>query len=144
MAQRVHAKVGGLRGVLARSVAYVSSFAVAVGPTLPAYADVIASGATATTVATTGGVTDVTTTTVSGAGIAYNAFSEFNVVKDTTVNLYQPTGTKALVNVVQSTNGEASAINGTLKTLVGAPGSATGGSNVFIVDPNGLSSAQAA
>ncbi|MCL7465337.1 leukotoxin LktA family filamentous adhesin [Phaeovulum sp. NW3] len=140
MAQRVHAKVGRLRGVLARSVAYVSSFAVAVGPTLPAYADVIASGATATVVTpdTAGSVFDVTTTTVSGAGIAYNAFSKFNVVKDTTVNLYQPTGAKALVNVVQNTNGDKSVINGTLNTLVGVPGSATGGSNVFIVDPNGF------
>ncbi|MFP1644556.1 leukotoxin LktA family filamentous adhesin [Pontitalea aquivivens] len=138
MAQLVHARAGRLRGVLARSVAYVSSFAVAVAPSLPAYADVIASGATATTVATTGGVTDVTTTTVSGAGIAYNAFSEFNVNIGTTVNLYQPTGAKALVNVVQSVGSTPSRIDGTLNTFAGAPGSATGGSNVFIVDPNGF------
>lgn len=138
MAHRFDAKAGKLRGVLARSVAYVSSFAVAVGPSLPVYADVIANGATATTVTTTGGVTDVTTTTVSGAGIAYNAFSEFNVNTGTTVNLYQPGSAKALVNVVQSAGSTPSRIDGTLNTFVGAPGSATGGSNVFIVDPNGF------
>ena len=138
MAKRYVDKRG--RRVSTRIIAYTSSFAVAIAPSLPAFAQVVASGDTATTITPAApGTTNITTGTISAAGIAYNEFSQFNIPQDQTVNLYQPDSTKALVNVVDNIHGLPSRIDGTLNAPKGSPGSASSvGSNVFIVDANGF------
>lgn len=57
-------------------------------------------GRTQTTVNVNGHVYDVTTSTVSGQN-AFNSFSNFDVYKGTTVNLYLPGSTLNLINLVR-------------------------------------------
>ncbi|QPZ92089.1 leukotoxin LktA family filamentous adhesin [Thioclava electrotropha] len=113
------------------SVSSAAIFAV-----LPAFADVVADGTTSTNVTTSGTTTNVTAGTIQN-GTAFNTFSQFNVNAGTTVNVYQPVNTGALVNIV---NGGQSAINGTLNAGLGAPGAApvATGSNVFFVNSDGF------
>ncbi|WP_417809543.1 leukotoxin LktA family filamentous adhesin [Thioclava sp.] len=113
------------------SVSSAAIFAV-----LPAFADVVADGKTSTNVATSGSTTNVTAGTIQN-GTAFNTFSQFNVNAGTTVNVYQPVNTGALVNIV---NGGQSTIAGTLNAGLGAPGAApvATGSNVFFVNSDGF------
>ncbi len=115
-----------LSGVLAISTASLQ--------VTPAYAAVIEDETTATTVNTVAGVTDVTTTTIVN-NTGFNSFSEFNISAGDTVNVYQPTGADALVNIIQSS--AVSQIDRTLNTrLASAPGAI--GGNVFFVIPDGF------
>ncbi|WP_038142443.1 leukotoxin LktA family filamentous adhesin [Thioclava atlantica] len=110
--------------------------AAAIFAVLPAFADVVADGTTNTTVSTSGGATNVTTGTIQN-DTAFNTFSQFNVTAGTTVNVYQPANTNALVNII---NGGQSSIAGTLNAGFGAPGVApvATGSNVFFVNSDGF------
>jgi filamentous hemagglutinin family protein len=87
-------------------------------------------GRTQTSVTTTGAVTSVTTATVSGAN-AFNSFSSFNVPASNTTNLYLPTGTANLINIVrdQRTN-----IDGILNAIKDG----RIGGNVWFANPNGF------
>ncbi|MCA3536621.1 MAG: leukotoxin LktA family filamentous adhesin, partial [Rhodobacter sp.] len=125
---------------LSKVTAFVSSFAVALGPTSAAFADVVAltgPDGMGTQVITSGTVSDVISGTTRN-GVAFNSFSQFNVGQSNTVNLYQPSGTNALVNVILSPGGAPSMIDGTLNTRVGAPDAYADGGRVFMVDPNGF------
>jgi hypothetical protein len=87
-------------------------------------------GRTGTSVQTSGSVTNVTTSTVSGNS-AFNSFSQFSVGQGNTVNLQLPTGTQNLVNIVRDA---PVYINGTLNSYMN---SAIGG-NVYFADPKGF------
>ncbi len=88
------------------------------------------SGSTATTVTTSGNVTKITTSTVVGAN-AYNAFNTFNQQQGSTVDLFLPTGTTNLLNLV---NGSTATIDGTLNSILNGKI----GGNIFFVDPFGV------
>ena len=79
---------------------------------------------------TSGSVTNVTTSTVSGNN-AFNSFSQFSVGQGNTVNLQLPTGTQNLVNIVRDA---PVYVNGTLNSYMNG---AIGG-NVYFADPKGF------
>jgi hypothetical protein len=87
-------------------------------------------GRTGTSLQTSGGVTNVTTSTVSGNN-AFNSFSQFSVGQGNTVNLQLPTGTQNLVNIVRDA---PVYVNGTLNSYMNG---AIGG-NVYFADPKGF------
>ena len=91
---------------------------------------IIPNGRTQTTVQTSGNLTNITTSTVSGPN-AFNSFSQFGVGKGNTVNLLLPSGTQNLINTVT----EAQAyINGTVNSYVNGKI----GGNVYFADPKGF------
>src|SRR3954462_10262818 len=61
---------------------------------------IVTDGRTQTTLQTSGNVTNVMTSTISGAN-AFNSFSQFGVGRGNTVNLQLPSGTQNLINVVR-------------------------------------------
>ena len=79
---------------------------------------------------TSGSVTNVTTSTISGNN-AFNSFSQFSVGQGNTVNLQLPTGTQNLVNIVRDA---PVYVNGTLNSYMNG---AIGG-NVYFADPKGF------
>ncbi len=85
---------------------------------------------TATTVSTTGNVTDINTTTVTGA-TAYNSFNDFNVGQGDVVNLYLPSNTTTLLNLINSSQ---MTVNGMLNSIENGQI----GGNVFFADPYGM------
>jgi hypothetical protein len=87
-------------------------------------------GRTGTSLQTSGSVTNVTTSTVSGTS-AFNSFSQFSVGQGNTVNLQLPTGTQNLVNIVRDA---PVYVNGTLNSYLNG---AIGG-NVYFADPKGF------
>ena len=87
-------------------------------------------GRTQTTVNVNGHVYDVTTSTVSGKN-AFNSFSNFDVYKGTTVNLYLPGSTLNLINLVR--DGKTN-IDGILNSIKNGKI----GGNVFILNPHPL------
>ncbi|WP_456617783.1 leukotoxin LktA family filamentous adhesin [Bradyrhizobium sp. P5_C12] len=87
-------------------------------------------GRTGTSLQTSGSVTNVTTSTVSGNN-AFNSFSQFSVGQGNTVNLQLPTGTRNLVNIVRDA---PVYVNGTLNSYMNG---AIGG-NVYFADPKGF------
>ncbi|MET4273159.1 MULTISPECIES: leukotoxin LktA family filamentous adhesin [unclassified Bradyrhizobium] len=87
-------------------------------------------GRTGTSLQTSGSVTNVTTSTVSGNS-AFNSFSRFSVGQGNTVNLQLPTGTQNLVNIVRDA---PVYVNGTLNSYMNG---AIGG-NVYFADPKGF------
>ncbi|MCK1476877.1 leukotoxin LktA family filamentous adhesin [Bradyrhizobium sp. 197] len=87
-------------------------------------------GRTGTSLQTSGSVTNVTTSTVSGNS-AFNSFSQFSVGQGNTVNLQLPTGTQNLVNIVRDA---PVYVNGTLNSYMNG---AIGG-NVYFADPKGF------
>jgi filamentous hemagglutinin family protein len=87
-------------------------------------------GRTATTVNTTGSVTDVRTTTVHG-GNALNSFSTFNVPAATTTNLHVPTGADRLVNLVRD---QRTTVDGMLNAIQNG----RVGGNVWFANPFGF------
>ena len=117
--------------MVSRTIAIAASVSVAV---VPAMAQVVADGATATSVASGGaGVTNVTTATVTN-GTGYNTFSQFDVAAGTTVNVVEPTDASALVNIIR---GGQSNISGTVNALKGSAAGPVGG-NVFFVNADGF------
>lgn len=126
------------RLILMRLGWFSSVSAAALFAALPTFADVIAATST-TNVVTSGTTTDVTTSNIQGS-TAYNKFSQFNVNAGSTVNVYQPLNTDALVNII---NGGQSTIAGTLNAMKivdpNVLNSATAiGSNVFFVNSDGF------
>nr|WP_249153855.1 leukotoxin LktA family filamentous adhesin [Bradyrhizobium diazoefficiens] len=91
---------------------------------------IIPDGRTGTSLQTSGSVTNVTTSTVSGNN-AFNSFSQFSVGQGNTVNLQLPTGTQNLVNIVRDA---PVYVNGTLNSYMNG---AIGG-NVYFADPKGF------
>lgn len=87
-------------------------------------------GRTQTTVNVNGHVYDVTTSTVSGKN-AFNSFSNFDVYKGITVNLYLPGSTLNLINLVR--DGKTN-IDGILNSIKNGKI----GGNVFILNPHGI------
>ncbi|QDP25202.1 leukotoxin LktA family filamentous adhesin [Bradyrhizobium cosmicum] len=87
-------------------------------------------GRTGTSLQTSGSVTNVTTSTVSGNN-AFNSFSQFSVGQGNTVNLQLPMGTQNLVNIVRDA---PVYVNGTLNSYMNG---AIGG-NVYFADPKGF------
>ncbi|SEM47998.1 leukotoxin LktA family filamentous adhesin [Bradyrhizobium sp. OK095] len=87
-------------------------------------------GRTGTSLQTSGSVTNVMTSTVSGNN-AFNSFSQFSVGQGNTVNLQLPTGTQNLVNIVRDA---PVYVNGTLNSYMNG---AIGG-NVYFADPKGF------
>ncbi len=123
--------------------AYVSSGAIVVTSVLPVYADVVATpdGAggtlTDTVISVSGNTSTVTTGTISG-GVGLNAFNEFSIDSGKTVELVQPDGTNALVNVVNDASGTPSSVLGTLNISKAGDADGVNSSKVFIVDHNGF------
>lgn len=91
---------------------------------------IVPDGRTGTSLQTSGSVTNVTTSTVSGNN-AFNSFSQFSVGQGNTVNLQLPTGTQNLVNIVRDA---PVYVNGTLNSYMNG---AIGG-NVYFADPKGF------
>ncbi|QOZ76222.1 leukotoxin LktA family filamentous adhesin [Bradyrhizobium sp. CCBAU 53351] len=91
---------------------------------------ILPDGRTGTSLQTSGSVTNVTTSTVSGNS-AFNSFSQFSVGQGNTVNLQLPTGTQNLVNIVRDA---PVYVNGTLNSYMNG---AIGG-NVYFADPKGF------
>lgn len=75
--------------------------------------------------------TTITTTTITG-GNALNSFQKFNVDAGNTVNLIQPSGTGALINIV--TGNQISNISGTLNAFKDG----RLGGNTIIANTNGI------
>ena len=61
---------------------------------------IIPDGRTGTSLQTSGNVTNITTSTVSGNN-AFNSFSQFGVGQGNTVNLQLPNGSQNLINIVR-------------------------------------------
>jgi len=98
--------------VLEHFAGSVAIFAVVLGSwSGPVQAQVVSATGT-TTVTTAGTVSDVTTTNIRN-GVAFNDFSSFNVNAGTTVNLYRPPTSSALVNLISNAGGP-STIAGTV------------------------------
>ncbi|WBL81227.1 leukotoxin LktA family filamentous adhesin [Bradyrhizobium xenonodulans] len=91
---------------------------------------IVPDGRTGTSLQTSGSVTNVTTSTISGNN-AFNSFSQFSVGQGNTVNLQLPTGTQNLVNIVRDA---PVYVNGTLNSYMNG---AIGG-NVYFADPKGF------
>jgi len=120
--------------VLRDIVGSVSIFALVMGALpLPAQAQVV-SAVPETIVATAGTTSNVTTSNVRG-GVAFNQFSQFNVNAGNTVNLFQPAGASALVNLI---SGGTSTIAGTLNTRLGSPSGSLPGGNVYLLNSDGF------
>lgn len=102
----------------------------------PSFAQVLTDGVTSTIVETPGAglVTNVTNPTLRGS-VGYNTFSRFDVNAAQTVNVVQPNGTTALVNIIRSST--ASSIDGILNARLDTPTGAIGG-NVFFVNAEGF------
>ncbi|MEY9430037.1 hypothetical protein ABH975_005352 [Bradyrhizobium ottawaense] len=91
---------------------------------------IVPDGRTGTSLQTSGSVTNVTTSTVSGNN-AFNSFSQFSVGQGNTVNLQLPTGTRNLVNIVRDA---PVYVNGTLNSYMNG----SIGGNVYFADPKGF------
>ncbi|MHC4048420.1 leukotoxin LktA family filamentous adhesin [Bradyrhizobium sp. 25ACV] len=91
---------------------------------------IVPHGRTGTSLQTSGSVTNVTTSTVSGNN-AFNSFSQFSVGQGNTVNLQLPTGTRNLVNIVRDA---PVYVNGTLNSYMNG----SIGGNVYFADPKGF------
>ncbi|MDR3566097.1 MAG: leukotoxin LktA family filamentous adhesin [Negativicutes bacterium] len=95
-----------------------------------ASAQIVADGKTQTSVATTGNVTNISTATVRGIN-AFNSFSKFSTDTGTITNLYLPSGTSNLLNLVHN---ETSYINGIMNSI---QNNKVGG-NLFFLNPYGV------
>lgn len=95
-------------------VALITSFVLtAAGFAQQASPPIVPDGNTQTSLATSGNVTNITTSTVNDNN-AYNSFSTFNVNQNNTVNLILPGGTDNLLNLVHS---QAMNVDGTLNSI---------------------------
>lgn len=134
-----------LRDFARRTTALVSSAAVVVSSTLPAFGDILVTqengvnktNTTITTSLTNPNRRTITTKTVASS-VGLNAFSEFSFGAGQTVNLIQPAGTNALVNVVNDATGAPTTIGGTLNVYKVGDAPSVNTSKVFFLDHNGL------
>lgn len=119
------------RALLLRGTALVSAAtAMLIAQIGPAQAQVVPDGTTATSVTSSGAVTDVTTGTISHS-YGVNSFGQFDVGAGQTVNIHAPGGTRGTVNIV---HGSQSQIMGTVQGLKGGKV----GGDLYIANPNGV------
>lgn len=109
--------------------AAVAALLVLPGPRAAAQ-DVQADGRTATSIASAGNVTDVTTGTISGS-YGVNSFSRLGVSSGATVNIHAPGGAAGTVNIV---TGGRSVVNGTLNSMQNG----RVGGEMYIANPDGF------
>ncbi|MCO6381952.1 leukotoxin LktA family filamentous adhesin [Oceanicola sp. 502str15] len=102
---------------------------------LPATGQVVAVAGSGTSVSAPSGAVTVETSNVRGS-TAYNQFESFNVNDTTTVDLFQPVNSTALVNIIRS--GGPSQIDGIVNARVGIPGASVIGGNVYFVNADGF------
>ncbi len=96
--------------------------------------DVVASAGGPSTIAIqSGGSSAVVTTSRVVNGTGFNRLDHFNIGTGQAATLVLPTGSNNLVNLIR----DASTINGTVTSVLGALGGQIGG-NVFLVVPSGL------
>ena len=120
------------RKTLRMGSAVVWSVVLAVSPALQAAAQGIRpDGRTATTVTTSGRVTDVRTTTTS-QGFGVNSLLDLNVGAGTVANIHAPKGTGGTVNII--TGGRGVVVDGTLN---GMKNGQVGG-ELYIASPDGF------
>ena len=93
-------------------------------------ADIATDGRTQTQLNVHGAVTDITTQTVRGTS-GFNSFHRFNIGNGQTVNLYLPTGTANLLNLVRD---ERSQFDGVLNAYKNG----SIGGNVYFLNPHGI------
>ncbi len=91
---------------------------------------IVIDGRTQTTIGTVGNTVSVNTTTVNGLN-AFNSFKTFNVGTGVTANLYLPTGTDNLFNLVRDARSD---IFGTVNAIKGGQV----GGNVWFANPYGM------
>lgn len=91
---------------------------------------IVVDGRTATTLATTGNVTDVTTSTIRGNN-GINSFTKLDVDRGNVVNLHVPDVADNLINLV---TGDRTDIHGTLNSIHRG---AIGG-NIYVANPHGV------
>ncbi|MDI1360655.1 leukotoxin LktA family filamentous adhesin [Methylotenera sp.] len=112
------------------ALSYFINATIAVSGTA-AFADGITTdGRTQTQLTVSGSVTDITTKTVQGVN-AINSFHRFNIGNGQTVNLYLPTGTANLLNLVHD---ERSYFDGVLNAYKDG----RIGGNVYFLNPHGM------
>ena len=99
-------------------------------PTIASAQSIVTDGRTQTAVTTSGAVTNVTTATIRGAN-AFNSFRVFSVGQGETANLYLPSGTANLVNLVRD---QRTSIEGILNSIKDGKI----GGNVWFANPNGF------
>ncbi|MBI5131767.1 MAG: leukotoxin LktA family filamentous adhesin, partial [Rhodopseudomonas palustris] len=106
----------------------VLSFAQSVPPGI---SNIVPDGRTATSVATSGAISTVTTSTVVGPN-AFNSFSQFQVGRGATSNLVLPNGTSNLINLINGN--DPAVINGVLNSYKNGEI----GGNVYFAAPGGF------
>ncbi|HXF68056.1 MAG TPA: leukotoxin LktA family filamentous adhesin, partial [Burkholderiales bacterium] len=105
--------------------------AVFVAASAPALAQqIVPDGRTATSLAVSGNLTNVTTATLSGAN-AFNSFSRFGVEAGNVVNLHVPTAAANLINIVRD---ERTNVHGILNSIKDG----RIGGNVWFANPHGF------
>lgn len=120
------------RELLLRSVCLLVAFSATFTPCVRVgwAAEVTADGRTATTIATTGAVTNVTTSTISQS-YGINSFSNFQVSRGDTVNLVVPSAAVGTINLV---TGSRSVIDGAVRSVQNG---SVGGS-LYFANSNGI------
>ena len=117
-------------GLVGQAFVAASGILLAVNSSAVIAQSIRADGRTQTVVTTSGPITNITTGTVSGVN-AFNSFAVFNVGQGATANLFLPTGTVNLINLVRD---ERSMINGTLNSVMNGHI----GGNVYFANPLGF------
>lgn len=112
------------------ALCYLLAFQQLMVPTIAGAQAIVADGRTATTVSTSGSVTNITTGTIRAAN-AFNSFSVFNVAQGTTANLFLPNGTLNLINLVRD---QRTTIDGILNAIKDGKI----GGNIYFANPNGF------
>ncbi|KAB7623810.1 leukotoxin LktA family filamentous adhesin [Alkalilimnicola sp. S0819] len=125
---RAGRRAGSLPAVHPLRLAMLASLGVA--PQLLAANNIVTDGRTQTVLDVAGSVTDIRTTTTSGAN-AFNSFRHFEVDAGQRVNLHVPGGAQNLINLVRDSR---VLING---ELYGLQAGSIGG-NIVFADPHGF------
>lgn len=110
------------------AAAVCAAFVAASAPALAQ--QIVPDGRTATSLAVAGNLTNVTTTTLSGAN-AFNSFSRFGVDAGNVVNLHVPTAAANLINIVRD---ERTSVHGILNSIQHG----RIGGNVWFANPHGF------
>ena len=106
------------------------AFFLAAAPVLAFAQSIVPDGRTATSLATQGNVTSVSTATLSGAN-AFNSFSRFGVDAGAVVNLHVPGAASNLINIVRD---ERTNVYGILNSIKDG----RIGGNVWFANPHGF------
>ena len=112
------------------ALSYFINATIAVSGTTAFAGGITTDGRTQTQLTVSGSVTDITTKTVQGVN-AINSFHRFNIGNGQTVNLYLPTGTANLLNLVHD---ERSYFDGVLNAYKDG----RIGGNVYFLNPHGM------